>query len=192
MSEVSDRFVAVLDANVLFPFGVRDVLLWFTHAGLYRARWSEQIVAEWHRSLVAKRPGVKASVEQQIQVMRNVFPEAWVADYADLVEVIELPDVDDRHVLAAAIRCGAQNIVTENIKHFPSEALGKYDIEAVTADHFLTCTFELYPLEAMKVLKLMRVGYRSPEYTKTEFLRHLMRIGLGQLALRVKGHIELL
>lgn len=62
MSEIADLFVAVLDANVLYPYRVRDALLWFAHTGLYRARWTDQIIDEWRRSLLANRPALHASL----------------------------------------------------------------------------------------------------------------------------------
>lgn len=58
MKHIADRFVVVLDANVLFPFRKRDVLLRFCEAGLFRARWSPQILDEWtrcHRSINQQR-----------------------------------------------------------------------------------------------------------------------------------------
>ncbi len=76
--------------------------------------------------------------------MDRAFPEATVEGYGELVPALTLPDPDDRHVLAAAIRVGAQLIVTQNQRDFPDEALQPYDIETLTADEFLVSTYELY------------------------------------------------
>jgi predicted nucleic acid-binding protein len=137
VSEIADRFVVILDANVLYPFGVRDVLLRFAEAGLYRARWSEAILLEWTTNLLAQKPHLKGSIESQLAAMRRAFPEALVEEYEGLAASLHLPDKDDRHVLAAAIRAGAQIIVTENLKDFPIDELKPYDIEAMSADSFL-------------------------------------------------------
>ena len=75
---IADRFVVVLDANVLYPFRVRDALLRFAEAGLFRARWSPTILDEWRRNLIAQKPGYEASMDAQIAAMRIAFPEGCV------------------------------------------------------------------------------------------------------------------
>ena len=107
MRRVADRFVVLLDANVLYSFRVRDVLLRFAEAGLYRARWSRQIIEEWTKNLIRNKPHLKESVQSQVHAMERAFPEAIVEGYEDLIPTIVLPDKNDRHVLAAAIRSGA-------------------------------------------------------------------------------------
>lgn len=138
---IADRFVVVLDANVLFPFRKRDVLLRFSHAGLFRARWSETILDEWTRNLLALKPQLEESIRAQQAAMRDHFPEALVVGHDPLVAGLDLPDPNDRHVLATAIQCGAQHIVTDNLTDFPTEKLQPYDIEAINADEFLSRTF---------------------------------------------------
>ena len=141
MTQLADTRVALLDANVLFPFRKRDILLRFHHAGLFRARWTERILDEWTLNLLEQKPHLEPSVHSQRQAMREHFEEALVTGYEPLIGTLELPDADDRHVLAAAIRCGAQHIVTDNLVDFPAEVLGSFDIEAVNADGFLSRTF---------------------------------------------------
>ena len=140
MSHLADRFVVLLDANVLYPFRVRDALLRFAEFGLFRARWSAQIMDEWEAALLKTKSHLSASISAQRHAMAEAFPEAFVEGYEDLVDSLQLPDANDRHVLAAAIRAGAQHIVTENLKDFPAEVTKRFDIEAVTADTFLGST----------------------------------------------------
>ncbi len=185
---VADRFVVLLGANVLFPFRKRDVLLRFYHAGLFRARWSEQILDEWSRNLLALKPQLEESIRAQLQAMQAHFPEALVTGYEPLVASLDLPDADDRHVLAAAIKCGAQHIVTDNLADFPIEVLEQYDIEAIDADEFLSRTFDLYPSEALAVLRELRAHYRNPPYTAPEFILDLTAKGLPKLAARARQH----
>jgi predicted nucleic acid-binding protein len=192
VSEVADRFVAVLDANVLYPFGMRDALLRFAEAGLYRARWSEDILAEWTGKLLKQKPHLGPSIESQLQAMQRAFPEARVEGYQDLIESLGLPDKDDRHVLAAAIRSDAQVIVTENLRDFPTEALSPYEIEARSADSFLASTFELYPQAAIAALREMRRAYTAPAMSPGEFIVYLNRQGLAQLAAFAKEEIDIL
>ena len=111
--QLSDRFVVLLDANVLYPFRKRDVLLRFYDAGLFRARWTEQILDEWARNLLDARPNLKPSIKVQQSKMKVVFPEILVVGFEHLKAGLELPD-DEKHVVAAAIQCGAQHIITDN------------------------------------------------------------------------------
>lgn len=74
MSHVADRFVVLLDANVLYPFRKRDVLLRFYDAGLFRARWTDRILDEWTGNLLGARPNLKQSIQAQQAKMKEVFP----------------------------------------------------------------------------------------------------------------------
>lgn len=187
MSYVADRFIVLLDANVLYPFRMRDVLLRFAHAGLFRARWTQKILDEWASNLLAKRPDMESSIRTQQAKMREVFPEALVTDSDHLIAALDLPDPDDTHVLAAAIHCGAQHIVTENLKDFPAEKLAPYDIKAINADEFLARTFELYRTEALIVLRDLRHAYTCPPFTPSEFVFDLTAKGMPKLASYLHG-----
>ena len=118
--------------------------------------------------------------------MREHFPEALVTGYEPLIEALTLPDPDDRHVLAAAIRCGAQQIITENLAHFPDDALAPFSVEASSCDDFLLRTFELYPAEAVEVLGRLRQSYRNPPFTASEFIFDLTAKGMPKLASRLR------
>jgi predicted nucleic acid-binding protein len=187
---IADRLVVLIDANVLYPFGVRDALLRFAEAGLFRARWSERILGEWTTALLKKRPKLEKSIESQIQEIHRAFPEALVEGYEYLEASLNLPDDDDGHVLAAAIRSGAQTIVTENLKDFPEDALAPFDIEALTADQFLVSTFDLYPSQAIDALRQMRREYTRPSMNSNDFITHLRRNGLVQLATKLRPDID--
>jgi predicted nucleic acid-binding protein len=192
LKHVADRFVVILDANVLFPFRKRDVLLQFHHAGLFRARWTEQILEEWTRSLLNLKPHLEDSIRSQQHAMRVHFPEALVFGHEPLITALELPDPDDRHVLAAAIQCGAQHIVTDNLGDFPAEELEPFEIEAIDADEFLSRTFDLYPSEALLILRQLRERYNNPPYTPPEFVLDLTAKGLPKLAARARQNLAIL
>ena len=186
MTQLADRRVALLDANVLFPFRKRDILLRFHHAGLFRARWTERILDEWTLNLLERKPHLERSVRSQRLAMREHFAEALVTGYEPLIATLELPDADDRHVLAAAIRCGAQYVVTDNLADFPADVLARFNIEAVDADGFLSRTFDLYPSEALGVLRTLRKAYSNPPFTPSEFVCDLTTKGLPRLATQTK------
>jgi hypothetical protein len=182
MNHVADRFVVLLDADVLFPFRKRDILLRFHHAGLFRARWTEQIISEWTLNLLKRKPGLEDSIRSQQSAMLEMFPEALVSGHGPLIESLELPDPDDRHVLAAAVTCGARQIATDNVGDFPPAILEPFGLEAVEADECLSRTFELYQSEALLVLKDLRSHYGNPHFTAAEFVMDPTAKGLPKLA----------
>ncbi len=115
---------AFFDANVLYPSGLRNFLMHLALTGIFRAHWSAEVHEEWIRNLLKNRPDLtREKLERTRHLMDKALPDAPVGGYKSLIESIELPDRDDRHVLAAAIRCGASVIVTLNLADFPSHAL---------------------------------------------------------------------
>ena len=106
---------ALLDANVLYPAGLRDLLLRLADRYLFAPLWSADIHAEWMRSLLADRPDIDAGVLDRTRaVMDEHFPDAVVTGYEAIAAGLDLPDPGDRHVLAAAIHGGADMIVTRS------------------------------------------------------------------------------
>jgi hypothetical protein len=109
-----------------------------------------------------------------------------------LVEGLDLPDKGDRHVLAAAIRCSAQVIVTENRRDFPKDILEEYDVEVLGADEMLVNTYELFPAEAVHALGKVRGRCKNPPMNVSEFFLDLTRAGLPKLAAIARRDIEFL
>ncbi len=192
MTFVVNPFVAIVDANVLYPFRVRDVLLTFADEGLFRARFTDEIINEWTRNLIKNKPSFEDSVRQQEAVIRNLFDDCLVTGHHPFIEVLDLPDPDDRHVLAAAIRCSAQVIVTENLRDFPAATLDEYDIEALTADDFLVNTYSLFRSDGARALRAVRNRYRNPPMTAADFILDLTRAGLPKLAAAARPDIDFL
>lgn len=192
MSFAANPFVVVLDANVLFPVRIRDVLFTFAKEGLFRARVTDAILDEWSRNLVRLRPDLEASVRRQDALIREQFEECFVEGYEPLIAGLELPDPDDRHVLAAAIRSSAQVIVTENHKDFPNDVLAQYDLETLGADDFLVNTYDLFRRGAARALRHMRHRFDNPPMTASEFLLDLTKNGLPKLAAMARLDIEYL
>lgn len=192
MNVVGNPFVVVLDANVLFPVRIRDVLLQFAQDGLFRARFTDEILDEWTRSLIREKPHLEQSIRRQEELIREKFDECFVTGHLPLIASLELPDPDDRHVLAAAIRCSAQVIVTENHKDFPSDILDDFDIETLSADDMLANTYDLFRGEGVRSLRRIRQRYGNPPFTASEFLLDLTRCGLPKLAAMARKDIEYL
>lgn len=183
-----DRIAAVLDANVLYPFMVRDVLLSLAAAGLYRPVWTDRINEEWSRNLIASKPGRTAGILSTIETMNEAFPEARLEGFEDLIETLDLPDANDRHVLAAAIRSEASVIVTQNLSDFPPGVLAQFDIEARAADDFIADIVRLHPRDVARALHVMRARYDAPPLTADELLQSLLKSGLMATAALLKSH----
>ncbi|MCA3219062.1 MAG: PIN domain-containing protein, partial [Burkholderiales bacterium] len=110
---MSSRFTVVYDACVLYPAPLRDLLMRLALADLYRARWTDAIHNEWIRALLARRPDLKREdLERTRELMNLHVRDSLVTGFEPLIPSVELPDADDRHVVAAAIHCGASLILT--------------------------------------------------------------------------------
>lgn len=117
----SARYTAVLDACVLYPAPLRDVLLSLGRAGLYHARWTNQIHNEWTRNLRAQRPDITDDkLNRTRDLMNMAIPDCLIENYEVLIDKIHLPDPDDRHVVAAAVFGHADAIVTFKSERFSS------------------------------------------------------------------------
>ena len=123
-------FTVLYDACVLYPAPVRDVLMHLALADIYHARWTNAIHDEWIRSVLKNRSDLtRAQLERTRDLMNAHARDALIHGFEDLIPSLSLPDPDDRHVLAAAIRGRADVIVTYNMKDFPAEATAPYGIE---------------------------------------------------------------
>ncbi len=174
----SARYTAILDANTLYPAPVSDALLSLAVAGLYHARWTMEIHAEWTRNVALNRPELVGKLEKRVQAMNRAVPDCLVENYEVLVAGLALPDSNDRHVLAAAIAGHADAIVTFNLKDFPSAVLSRYRIEAQHPDDFIMNQLELRQLDALQAFKAMRARLRNPPVSAADFIVTLARNGL--------------
>ncbi len=109
-------------------------------SGLFQAKWTEQILDEIFIAIVRDQPELAGKLARTRKLMTDAIADVSVEGYEPLVASIELPDADDRHVLAAAIACTAQVIVTANLRHLPDEVLAPFDIEAQSPDEFVITT----------------------------------------------------
>ncbi len=116
-------FTAVYDACVLYPAPLRDFLIWLGLSGRFRASWSAQIHSEWKRNLLQNHPDLSAEqLDRTSALMDQAIPDSLVVGYKAIIPGLVLPDSNDRHVLATAIRCNASVIATFNEKDFPVDA----------------------------------------------------------------------
>ncbi|WLG46577.1 PIN domain-containing protein [Pseudomonas sp. FP1740] len=174
-------FTAVYDACVLYPAPLRDFLMWLALSGRFRARWSLEIHNEWKRNLLKNRPDLTTEqLDRTSDLIDQAIPDACVYGYERLIEGLTLPDVDDRHVLAAAIRCNASVIVTFNQKDFPDETLGAFGIEAQHPDEFVDNLFDPDPAAVVAAAQRQRKQLKTPPMDVTTYLELLLRQGLNR------------
>jgi hypothetical protein len=100
--------VAFLDASVLYPAFLRNMLMYFAVNDLYQLRWTARVHEEWMAALLRNRPDIpRAQLERTRHLMDSHIDGVLVEGYEHRIKSIMLPDADDCHVLAAAIRCEA-------------------------------------------------------------------------------------
>ena len=168
--------VAVYDACVLYPFHLRNILVQFAADGLVDAHWSEEIHEEWIRNLAANVS--TASVERlrlTRDKMNQALPAATVADYQPHPHIssINLPDPNDRHVVAAGIAAGASMIVTWNLRDFPAAELKRLGMKRLTPDTFLTGIAKERLDAVVSATANARRNLRRSSMPVTEFLQAL-------------------
>jgi predicted nucleic acid-binding protein len=173
---------AVLDACVLYPPVLRDLLLGCAEAGLYEPKWSERILEEWARATVKLGPGAEAQARGVAVLMREVFPRAMVAAAPGVEARLVLPDPNDRHVLAVAVASGADAIVTFNAADFPRHVLAGEGVERRDPDGFLWELWSGDPDRAGAVIA--RVHARAEEMAggPVSLKALLKRVSLPRLA----------
>ena len=135
------RYTAVIDACVFYGMLKTDALMSICTRGLFAAKWSERIEREWIGHLTEKMPTKKAEILSRRDKMRVAAPDWEVCEQgiATIEPALHLPDMDDRHVLAAAIVGHADCIVTDDKWGFDDEVVGQYGIEVID-------TFDQTPL----------------------------------------------
>ena len=123
---------AVYDANILYPAPLRDLFIRIAQAGLVRAKWTELIHDEWLRNVFKNNPHLSPErLARSRNLMNDAVRDCIVIDFEEWIPALTLPDPNDRHVLAAAIRADAEIIVTFNLADFPKETLARFGIEAL-------------------------------------------------------------
>lgn len=183
-------FRAVLDANVLFPFSLRDTLLRLAEpepspapAPLYIPLWSDRILEEMVRNLVRDRRMEQERADRLASLMRSAFEDASVG--AEAIAVLEdsmTNDPADRHVLAAAVVGGAEAIITFNLEHFRPEACEPFRVEATHPDDFLLALYGLAPGRVVAEVRRQANDLTNPPWSFADLTDALERAGVAEFA----------
>lgn len=173
----------VLDANVLYPAQLRDLLMRLAVAGLFRPHWTDEIHDEWTRNVLADHPDLEPeALRRTRRLMERALPAAQVTGFERRIRGLELPDPDDRHVLAAAIEVGADLIVTFNLGDFPAEALQARGILAAHPDALVSELIGVRSGDVLAVMRQHRTSLRKPPKSPAEYVAILKRAGLTRAA----------
>jgi len=180
-------FVAIYDACVLYPNYLRDLLIRIARTDLVQAKWSEEILDEAFRSISKNRPDLEpAKLARTRRLICEAVEDCLITNYEALAKSIALPDPHDRHVLAAAIKAGAQVIVTANLSDFPEALLLPYNLVAVEPDEFILNQIDLKPLLIAQIITEALEDYAKPRLTLEDLLAIYERSGLARSTQRLR------
>lgn len=165
------------------PIALADTLLRPAEADLYRPVWSERVLDEMVDAVESVHPNLAPGAARRMaDVIRSSFEDASVAGWRDLASGLTLPDPDDRHVVAAALRGRADIIVTSNLRDFPVEVLEPMGLEVQHPDEFLLNQLDLEPDLSIATLHRQAAAARRPVIMTRVLLDHLGRCGVPGFA----------
>jgi predicted nucleic acid-binding protein len=178
------KIIAVLDANVLYPTTLRDLLIWLAVSETFDAHWTLQITNEWVGNLLEDRADISATrLKRTLLLMENALPDAKIFGYERHTKGLSLPDENDCHVLAAAIEINASVIVTQNLRDFPTAVLEPLGISALHLDDFVCALKESNQLAVLKAIAGQRANFKNPPLTLEEYFERLSSQALPKFVL---------
>jgi hypothetical protein len=181
------KSTVVYDACVLYPNHLRDVLMQLAVTGLFWAKWTDQIHDEWTRNLLENRPDINPDKLQRLRrAMDRAVPDCLVTGFESIVPTLNLPDPEDRHVMAAAIIAEANVIVTVNLKDFPENVLSSYGIKAQHPDSFIAELIDLEPRRVRTAIQTIQSRLNHPPVSFDDYMEVLMRQGLTASVFRLR------
>ncbi|MFI4914891.1 MAG: PIN domain-containing protein [Phycisphaerales bacterium JB060] len=187
------NFTIVYDACVLHPPAIRDLLMRLALTDLFRAKWSDDIHQEWMRSVQRRRPDIAWETLARVRDLMNANVRDCLVDgYEELIPALTLPDANDRHVLAAAIRGRADVIVTYNLRDFPDYALSQYGIEAQHPDEFVSHLIDLDASKVLAAVREQRAALMKPPVDALAFVERLEARELTQTGAFLREFLRLI
>jgi hypothetical protein len=181
--------VAVYDACILYPFHLRNIVVQAAEDDLIEARWTDEIHDEWVRNVARRQHVPVAKLQRLCQVMNAMLPAATVTGYEKHIAAVNLPDSDDRHVVAAGIAADATVILTWNLRDFPPKELKKFGLRRETPDAFLSGVYDNVPELMVASLANARRNLTKTQLSAPDFVNMLPRQRLFQLAKRAQKHL---
>ena len=180
--------VAIFDACVLYPFHLRNIVVQAAVDRLVEARWTNAIHDEWIRNLAAGKTIPLSHLQRTRRLMDTALPNAMVGGYESHLPAVDLPDPDDRHVVAAGVAAGASVILTWSVRDFPAKALKKFDLRRETPNAFLSAIYDEAPDLMVSSLARARRNLTKSSPSASDFIKILREQRLTSLAKRVETH----
>jgi predicted nucleic acid-binding protein len=177
----------LLDACVLYPTVMRQILLGVCAADLATPLWSPRILEEWARAAARLGPAQDEIARGEIAALAAAWPRASVIPDPVTESAIRLPDPADAHVLAAAIAGGADIIVTVNLRDFPRRILALDGILPQHPDPWLLSLHEDEPLAVVEVVEAVRAVAERLSGQHQPLRPLLKRAGLPRLGKRLEA-----
>ena len=177
----------VLDACVLYPTVLREILLGLATAGLYQPVWSDRILREWVLATAKISPQAQAIAGVEAALAKSAFPNALQRDQPEIEAKLTLPDANDIHVLAVAISSHADAIVTFNAKDFPRPLLAEWQIDRRDPDGFLWELHSHHPAEVARVVEAVRTTAERLSGQPMPLKTLMKRVQLHRLAKALAG-----
>lgn len=180
------RPVCVLDTNVLYPLISRDILFWSAWTGLFIPKWTPHIFKEWEG--VMQRKGVaNDQIKKRLAMAERAFPDATLSGYEAFIPTLHLPDTKDNHVLAGAIHCKADFILTLNLKDFPENRVSVWKMVVQTPDQFLSTQLVGKAGQADLILKKMIGSRKNPPLDERDMCHILANRGFTETSRLLSG-----
>lgn len=186
-------FRAILDANVLYPAYLRDVLAEVAVYDFYRPLWSAEILRETQSALERHNPRAAANFPRICGLLNETFPDANVAEFGHLIGALECPDPNDAHVLAAAIVGEAGALVTFDLSGFPQDISNSYGIDLLHPDDFLQDLADLNNRQFLRAIGRLLASYSSPALGPRELAHIFLNVncpGFASHIIRFEEEIE--
>lgn len=184
MKAFPHRIKTVLDTNVLYSRILRDFFLYADSFNLIKAHWSERTLMELSEALQTNLPAFDDDAKGRLLLaLHQYYPDALVTEDRTVErEIIELglPDIDDAHVIAAALSSESSLICTSNLSDFPAEVLDRYSVTAMSPDALLLHLLIDHPMEFAQVVEQIKVV--NPSFTSESIAISLKRAGAVQTA----------
>lgn len=182
--------VAVFDACILYPFHLRNIVTQAAVDRLVEARWTDAIHEEWIRSVAARVPTIPIErLQNTRELMNQALPTAMVDGYEDHIPAVNLPDPNDRHVVAAGIAAIASVILTWNLRHFPAKELKKFGLRKDTPDAFLSGLYDQVPDLMTSSLANARRNLTKSRVSAGNFIDILKNQQLVEVAKHAQKHV---
>lgn len=143
----------LIDANVLYPTVLREIVLGVAEQGYFEPLWSPRILEEWARAAARRDPAQEPIARGEIALLRTRWPDAEVRVSPQTEARLSLPDADDIHVLAAAIDGRAAELLTMNLSDFPTRTLSAEGIVRRDPDGFLVEALAAEPDAVTRVVQ---------------------------------------